>query len=225
VHKARAGTFLAATSSLRIVVSGKGGHAAIPQMAVDPVVAAAKIIVELQTIISREVDPLNSGVVSVTMMRAGEAFNVIPPAAELGGTLRALTTENLHFIQQRVREIGEGVAAANRCSVDVTFPGHDYPPTDNDAHCWDVAKDVVGELLGPDAALESPPIMGGEDFAFFLRHVPGVFVGLGMRDEALGSVYSVHHPRFLLDESVLPTGSALHVAYAFRSLEELEGGS
>ncbi|HSG47361.1 MAG TPA: M20/M25/M40 family metallo-hydrolase, partial [Longimicrobiales bacterium] len=183
----------------------------------------AKIVVELQTIIAREVDPLNSGVVTVSMMRAGEAFNVIPPTAELGGTLRALTLDNLHFIQQRVREISEHVAAANRCTVEVTFPGHAYPPTDNDAHCWNVARDVVGELLEPEAALESPPIMGGEDFAFFLQHVPGVFVGLGARNEALGAVHSVHHPRFLLDEGVLPTGSALHVAYALRSLEELRG--
>jgi len=219
----RAGTFLAATSSLRVVVTGKGGHGAIPQMTFDPVATAAKIVVELQTIIAREMDPLNSGVVTVSMMRAGEAFNVIPPTAELGGTLRALTMENLRFIQQRVQEISEHVAAANRCTVEVTFPGHDYPPTDNDAHCWDVARQVCGEILGDDAVLESPPIMGGEDFAFFLQRVPGVFVGLGIRSEEAGSVYSVHHPRFMMDESALPTGSALHVAYALRSLEELRG--
>jgi len=219
----RAGTFLAATSSLQIVVHGKGGHGAIPQMTFDPVATAAKIVVELQTIIAREVDPLNSGVVTVSMMRAGEAFNVIPPTAELGGTLRALTIDNLHFIQQRVREISEHVAAANRCTVDVTFPGHDYPPTDNDAHCWDVAQDVITELLGEGTAVESPPIMGGEDFAFFLQQVPGVFVGLGIRSEEAGSVWAVHHPKFMMDESALPTGSALHVAYALRSLEELGG--
>ena len=219
----RAGTFLAATSSVRIRVLGKGGHGAIPNSTFDPVATAAKIVVELQTIISREVDPLNSGVVTVTMMRAGEAFNVIPPEAELGGTLRALTLENLHFIQQRVREISGHVAAANRCTVEVTFPGNDYPPTDNDAHCWNVAQEVVAELLGPEAAVEAPPIMGGEDFAYFLQRVPGVFVGLGMHSEEAGAVWSVHHPRFKMDERVIPTGSALHVAFALRTLEELGG--
>jgi len=217
----RAGTFLAATSSLGIRVTGKGGHAALPHLTVDPVATASKIVVELQTLVSREVDPLNSGVVSITILRAGEAYNVIPPHADLGGTLRALTEQDLHFLQQRVREVAEHVAAANRCAVDVTFPGHDYPPTTNDAHCWDVARAVGEELLGEGAVLESPPIMGGEDFAFYLQHVPGVFVGLGIRSEEAGSTWAVHHPRFMMDESALPTGAALHVAYALRSLEEL----
>lgn len=220
----RAGTFLAATSSLRIRVIGKGGHGAIPQMTFDPVATAAKIVVELQTIIAREVDPLNSGVVTVTMMRGGDAFNVIPPVAELGGTLRALTMDNLHFIQERVREIAEHVALANRCTAEVTFPDHDYPPTTNDAHCWEVAQDVAGELVGAEGVLESPPIMGGEDFAFYLQHVPGVFVGLGIGSEEVGSTWSLHHPRFRLDEAALPIGSALHVSYALQSLEELSEG-
>jgi IAA-amino acid hydrolase len=219
----RAGTFLAATSSLQIRVTGRGGHAAIPHLTLDPVVTASKIVVELQTIMSREMDPLAAGVISVTTLRAGEAFNVIPPHADVGGTLRALTLEDMAFLQTRVREVAGHIAAANRCEVEVTFPGHDYPPTTNDAHCWSVAQDVIGEMLGREAVLESPPLMGGEDFAFFLQHVPGVFVGLGIRSEEAGSTYSVHHPRFMMDESALATGAALHVAYALRSLEELGG--
>jgi metal-dependent amidase/aminoacylase/carboxypeptidase family protein len=84
-----------------------------------------------------------------------------------------------------------------------------------------VAQEVVGEMLGAEAVLESPPIMGGEDFAFYVQRIPGVFVGLGIRSEEEGSTFSVHHPRFKVDESALPTGAALHVAYALRSLEEL----
>jgi len=219
----RAGTFMAATSSLLIRVTGTGGHAATPHLTVDPVVTASKIVVELQTLISREMDPLNAGVVSVTMLRAGDAHNVIPPHADVGGTLRALTVKDIEHLKLRVREMAEHVAAANRCAVEVTFPGHDYPPTTNDSHCWDVAQQVVTELLGDGNAMESPPIMGGEDFAFYLRRVPGVFVGLGIQSEEAGSTYSVHHPRFMMDESALPTGAALHVAYALRSLEELGG--
>lgn len=217
----RAGTFLAATSSLQIRVTGRGGHAAIPHLVLDPVVTASKIVVELQTVVSREMDPLNSAVVSVTTLRAGDAFNVIPPHADVGGTLRALTMDDLRFLQTRVREVAEHVAAANRCQAEVTFPGVDYPPTTNDEHCWAVAQAVAGEMLGAEAVLESPPIMGGEDFAFYVQRIPGVFVGLGIRSEEEGSTFSVHHPRFKVDESALPIGAALHVAYALRSLEEL----
>jgi IAA-amino acid hydrolase len=217
----RVGTFLAAAGMLRIKVSGRGGHAAMPHLNIDPVVTAAKIILEVQTIVARETDPLGSAVVSITTMRGGEAFNVIPPDVELTGTLRALTLEDLRRLQDRVREIASHVAAANRCTVEVEFPGHDYPPTTNDGHCWDIAKEIGAELLGSEAVLETPPVMGGEDFAYYLQRVPGVFVGLGTWNEELGATYSVHHPRFLVDEDVLPTGTALHVAFALRSLEEL----
>ncbi len=217
----RAGTFMAAAGMLRITVAGRGGHAAMPHLNVDPVVTAAKIVVELQTIVSRETDPLGSAVVSVTTLRGGEAFNVTPPEVELTGTIRALTLEGLHLLQERVREIASHVAAANRCTAEVDFPGHDYPATTNDAHCWQLAGEIAGEMLGREAVLETPPVMGGEDFAYYLQRVPGVFVGLGIRNEDVGATYSVHHPRFKVDEDALPTGAALHVAFALRSLEEL----
>ncbi|GIW82197.1 MAG: peptidase M20 [Gemmatales bacterium] len=218
---ARAGTFLAATSTIEIKVHGVGGHAAVPQLCVDPVATAAKIVVELQTIISREWDPLRPGVISLTAIHAGQAHNVIPESAEIRGTIRSLTFEELRFLQGRVREIAEHIAKANRCEATVDFPGHDYPPTVNDAHCWKVAKNLAEELLGGDRVHESPPIMGGEDFAYYLQQVPGCFVGLGVRNEKIGATYNVHHPRFKVDEDALPIGSALHVAFAVRSLAEL----
>ncbi len=217
----RTGTFLAAAGCVRIKVTGRGGHAAAPHLNVDPVVTAAKIVTELQTIVSRELDPLGAGVVSITTMRGGEAFNVIPQEVDLTGTLRALTMDDLRWLQERVSEIAGHVAAANRCTATVDFPGHDYPPTTNDEHCWGLAREIGAELLGADAVLEAPPMMGGEDFAYYLQHVPGVFVGLGMRNEAIGSTWVVHHPCFKMDEDTLPTGTALHVAFALRSLEEL----
>jgi IAA-amino acid hydrolase len=217
----RAGTFLAAAGQMRIKVVGRGGHAAAPHLNVDPVVTAAKIVLELQTIVSRELDPLGAGVVSVTTMHGGEAFNVIPGEVEVTGTLRALTLDHLVWLQGRVREITEHVAAANRCAAEVDFPGNDYPPTANDAHCWDLAKEIGAQMLGAEAVVEVPPMMGGEDFAYYLQHVPGVFVGLGIRSEEKGSTWVVHHPRFTVDEDALPTGTALHVAFALESLEEL----
>jgi IAA-amino acid hydrolase len=217
----RAGVFLAAAGEMEIVVRGKGGHAAMPHLAIDPVSVAAKIVTELQTIVSRELDPLNSGVVSVTAIHGGEAYNVIPPSVHLRGTVRGLTMDTLRQIQQRVREIATQVGAAHRCEVEASFPGNDYPPTVNDPVCWNVAKELAAELTSPQHVAELAPVMGGEDFAFYTEEVPGCFVALGMRNEALGAVYNVHHPRFKADEDALPLGTALHVAFAMRSLDEL----
>jgi IAA-amino acid hydrolase len=218
---ARAGTFLAAAGILDIVVTGVGGHAAMPQTAVDPVVASAAIVSALQTIVSRNTDPLEAAVVSVTTIHGGDAFNVIPMDVRLGGTIRSLTTKGLQALQARVRTVAEGVAAAHGCAAQVSFPGHDYPATVNDAGVWEMTRQVAGEMLGERAVTEFPPVMGGEDFSYVLERVPGCFVGLGTRNDALGATYPVHHPKFLVDENALPIGAALHVAFALRSLEEL----
>jgi IAA-amino acid hydrolase len=217
----RAGTLLASASSLRVRLQGVGGHAATPHLAVDPVVAAAKVIVEIQTLVSRELDPLNSGVVSITAVHGGEAYNVIPPEVEFRGTIRALTLDDLRRLKARVQEVTGHIAAANRCRAEVEFVGNDFPPTVNDAYCWDLARDIGAEMLGPEGVSESPPIMGGEDFAYYLQRVPGCFLGLGMRNEGIGATYNVHHPCFKADEDALPIGTALHVAFSLRSLEEL----
>jgi IAA-amino acid hydrolase len=217
----RAGTFLAATTILDILVVGKGGHAAMPHLTVDPVTTAAKVICELQTIVARELDPLDSGVVSVTAVNGGEAFNVIPSSVHLRGTLRSLTAAGLEALQQRVREVTTLVAVANRCEARVEYPGNDYPATVNDPHCWQLAGALGEQLLGEAAVHELAPVMGGEDFAYYLERVPGCFVALGIRNEDQGAVYSVHHPRFKVDEDALPIGVALHAAFALRSLHEL----
>ena len=217
----RAGAFLAASSTLNMTVSGKGGHAAMPHLAVDPVQAAAQIITSLQSIISREADPLNSGVVSITAVHGGQASNVIPPEVELRGTVRALTMENLNWIQQRVIDIAAGVATAHRCEAVTQFPGHDYPPTVNDPATWDFARNVAGRMLGDERIEELAPVMGGEDFAYYTERIPGCFVALGIADEAKGTGISVHHPQFKVDEDALPLGTALHVQFAMEMLEEL----
>ncbi len=218
------GTFLAAAGELQIWVRGKGGHAAMPHLAIDPVVTASKIVVELQTLVSREFDPLNSAVISITAIHGGQAFNVIPEQIELRGTIRTLTLDDMTKLQTRVRELTEHIAKANRCTAEVNFPGNDYPPTVNDGHCWDLAQDIGAELFGKEAVLQSPPIMGGEDFSFYVQQVPGCFVGLGIQNPDVGATHSVHHPLFKVDEAALPTGTALHVAFAFRSLAELGNG-
>lgn len=218
----RPGTFLASAGSLSITVAGKGGHAAMPHLSIDPVTTAAKIIVDLQTIVSRELDPLDAGVISITTLRAGEAYNVIPPEVKLTGTIRSLTHEGMQFLQRRVRELCEHTAAANRCSAVVEFPGNDYPPTVNNSGLWDFTQSFGREMLGDEAVQEVPPIMGGEDFAYYAERVPGCFVGLGIRNESVGAVYGVHHPKFKVDEAALPLGTALHTAFALRSLATLQ---
>lgn len=219
---ARAGTLMASAGMLRIEITGQGGHAAMPHLAIDPVVTAAKVVCELQTIVSRELDPLDSGVVSVTTIRGGEAFNVIPPAVLLQGTYRSLTAKGMAFLKERIQEVATHVAQANRCEATVDFPGNDYPPTVNDAHCWDLAQEIGGDLLGAEAVRQMAPVMGGEDFAFYTERIPGGFIFLGTGNEAQGATYSVHHPKFKADEDALPIGAALHVAFAFRSLDELQ---
>lgn len=220
----RAGTLLASSTSLDIRVRGKGGHAAMPHLTVDPVATAAKIVVELQTIVSRELNPLEPGVISITSVRAGETPNVIPPEVHMRGTIRSLTAEGAAFLKTRVQEIVDGIARANRCEAVVKFPGVAYPPTVNDTRLWEFAQDVAGELLGAGSAVEIPPVMGGEDFSFYTEEVPGCFLFLAVGDETGGAPYPVHHPRFMMDESALPLGSALHTALALKSLEELAKG-
>ncbi len=218
----RHGVFLAAAGWVEITVRGKGGHAAKPHLAVDPVLTAAQIITNLQSVVSREIDPLDAGVISITMFQAGDAYNVIPEKVQLRGTIRSLTTNGLKQTQTRVREIAEQIAHAHRCEAMVEFPGCDYPPTVNDQHCWHVAKSLAGQLVGEGKVEELAPVMGGEDFAFFTEQVPGCFVALGVRNPAIDAVYGVHHPKFKADESALPIGTAMHVAFALTSLNELQ---
>ena len=218
----REGTLLAATSSIKILVKGKGGHAAAPHNTNDPVVTGSKIVVELQTLVSRELNPLEPGVISITMANAGSAFNVIPSTMELQGTIRSLTIEGVSNLQTRVKEVAQSIAKANRCEAEVSFPGNDYPPTINDAGCWQLGKSAAKEILGEENLIEMPdPIMGGEDFAYFTEEVPGCFSFLGVGNPDIDAVYDVHHPMFKVDEKALSLGTAIHVNTALKALENL----
>ncbi|MEC8077297.1 MAG: IAA-amino acid hydrolase [Candidatus Thermoplasmatota archaeon] len=217
----REGTFLAATSSLSLTVKGEGGHAAVPQLAKDPVLTSARIITNLQSIISRELDPLESGVVSITVINGGNASNVIPSEVKVKGTLRSLTMDGLKELQKRVKEISEGIAQTHGCEAIVEYVGNDYPPTVNDSEMWKFAKNVGIELLGDDNVSDLDAVMGGEDFAYYTEKVKGCFVVLGMNNPDIDATYSVHHPMFKADEDALHIGTALHTIFALKSLEEL----
>ena len=217
----REGTFLAATSSLNLTVKGVGGHAAVPQLTKDPVLTSARIITNLQSIVSRELDPLDSGVVSITVINGGNASNVIPSDVIVKGTLRSLTMDGLRELQKRVKEIAEGIAQTHGCEAVVEYVGNDYPPTVNDSDMWKFAKGIGIELLGDENVSDLDAVMGGEDFAYYTEKVKGCFVVLGMNNPDIDATYSVHHPMFKADEDALHIGTALHTIFALKSLEEL----
>ena len=217
----REGTFLAATSSLNLTVKGVGGHAAVPQLTKDPVLTSARIITNLQSIVSRELDPLDSGVVSITVINGGNASNVIPSDVVVKGTLRSLTMDGLRELQKRVKEIAEGIAQTHGCEAVVEYVGNDYPPTVNDSDMWKFAKGIGIELLGDENVSDLDAVMGGEDFAYYTEKVKGCFVVLGMNNPDIDATYSVHHPMFKADEDALHIGTALHTIFALKSLEEL----
>ena len=217
----REGTFLAATSSLSLTVKGVGGHAAVPQLTKDPVLTSARIITNLQSIISRELDPLDSGVVSITVINGGNASNVIPSDVNVKGTLRSLTMDGLKQLQKRVKEIAEGIAQTHGCEAIVEYVGNDYPPTVNDSDMWKFAKKIGIELLGDENVSDLDAVMGGEDFAYYTEKVKGCFVVLGMNNPDIDATYSVHHPMFKADEDALHIGTTLHTIFALKSLEEL----
>ncbi|KAB1228253.1 IAA-amino acid hydrolase ILR1-like 3 [Morella rubra] len=216
------GPVAAATSIFEAKIVGKGGHAAGPHISVDPILAASFAILALQQIISRETDPLNSQVLSVTYVRGGTALNVIPPFVEFGGTLRSLTTKGIHQLRHRLKEVIEGQAVVHRCIAYVDFKEDFplYPAVVNDGSLHLHVKRVGKLLLGSENVKVGTKVMAGEDFAFYQELIPGVMLSIGIRNEELGSTHSPHSPHFFVDEDVLPVGAALHTALAESYLRE-----
>jgi hippurate hydrolase len=200
----RAGPIMAAADRFTVTIEGKGGHGAYPQDCIDPIVAAAHVITALQTVASRSVDPLQSLVVSVCTVKAGEAFNVIPQTASLLGTVRTLSPEVRDLAETRIRAIIDNVCAAFGARAQVDY-SRGYPVTVNDAARTEfvasVAKDVAGESA-VDTTIR--PEMGAEDFSFMLEKRPGAYVFLGNGDTA-----GVHHPAYDFNDEAIPYGVSL----------------
>jgi IAA-amino acid hydrolase len=225
----RPGPLLAAAETFLIEIGGKGGHAAMPHLTRDPVVTASSLIMNLQTIVSRTLSPLESGVVSVTAISAGDAFNVIPATAVIKGTVRALSTEMLMDLRDKVEHITKSTAALYGCSSTISYSPDYYPPTVNDAELFKWSKDV-GAIVSKEGYLRDiEPTMGGEDFAFLAEVIPSTFflVGQGSGGDEKYHMprtdYGLHHPSFALDEEVLPIGVELHANLALRSIKKLAG--
>ena len=199
-------------------MTGKGGHGALPQGAIDPVVAAAQIVLALQTIVSRNVSPLDSAVVTVGRVRAGDAFNVIPQVAELGGTIRWFDPSVREKLVARMETIVHSVAEAMNCTASLTVKVM-TPSLINDPGVTAVVRQSIGETLPNPEIVEDYRVMGSEDMAYFLREVPGSFVLVGSANKEKGLVFGHHHPRFDIDEESLPRAAALMTATALNLLK------
>jgi amidohydrolase len=195
----------AASDRFRIVIQGKGGHAARPQAAVDTVAIAAQVITALQTLVSRETDPTKAAVVSTTAVIAGEAFNVLPDTAELRGTVRTLDPDTRELMASRIVELVEGIATAMRATADVQFI-RGYPGIVNDAEATRVVQQAARSVVGDDNVIEARLGLGGEDFAYFSLERPGCFFRAGTRNEDRGIVWGHHHPRFDVEEDGFAAG-------------------
>ena len=211
----KAGPIMAAADAFELVVKGSGGHGAMPHLTADAMAISAQIVTALQTIVSREVNPVEPAVLTVGEISAGTAFNIIPETVRLGGTVRTLDNDLRERMPERIEDLARGVAKGMRGDVELNYR-FSYPVTRNEADAAGLALSVTGELFGEERAVElAYPSMGAEDFAFFLEKVPGAFIWLGV-----GDVSGLHTPQFSFDEDILPQGSALLAALALASLSE-----
>lgn len=200
----KVGPMLAATDEFVVTVHGRGGHAAAPHLTADPVVAAAQIVVALQSVAARNIDPLDSIVFTVAAIHGGFAHNVIPDSVELKGTMRTLNASTREFGQRRFYEICEGVAAAMGCKAEIGWK-EGYPVTENEAGATARFRQIATSTFGEDRIHElANPVMGGEDFSFYGAHVPACFYFVGLRREGDDKPALLHTSRFDFNDAVIP---------------------
>lgn len=204
----KAGPLMAASDRFTVTVRGKGGHGAAPHASIDPIVVAAEIITALQTIVSREVDPLTPAVVTVGAIHAGTANNIIPEVCEFRGTVRYLDRHLGEYMPKRITEIAEGIAGAMRAQAAVEYR-YGYPVVVNDAAATDFLAASAASVIGPDNVVAVPAVMGGEDMSYYLQLIPGTFFAVGTGTPGRGTDYPNHHPKFDVDEDVLPVAAAV----------------
>lgn len=217
------GPVMASTNEFKITIRGKGGHAAMPHNAVDPVIVACQMVQAFQTIISRNVKPIDAGVISVTMVHAGHATNVIADSCELQGTVRTFTLEVLDLIEARMREVAEHTCAALGARCDFEFE-RNYPPTINSEPEVQFARRVMTEIVGEAQVLKQEPTMGAEDFAYMLQAKPGAYCFIGNGDGVHRSPghgegpCTLHNPSYDFNDDLIPLGATYWVRLVERWL-------
>jgi amidohydrolase len=206
----RPGPLLAASDRIHIEITGKGGHAARPHECIDTVMVGSHVVTALHSIVSRNVDPLKSGVISICMFHSGEAMNVIPERAELHGTARSLNPEVRDLIERRVVEVAETTARLHGATAKAVYE-RCYPVTSNHMAQTQFAASVAAQVAGADKVdTNTAPLMGGEDFSFMLEARPGAFIFIGNGDTA-----GVHHPKYDFNDKAIPAG----ISYWARLIE------
>ena len=201
------GPVMGSSNEFKVTIRGKGSHAALPHNGIDPVPIACQMVQAFQTIISRNKKPVDAAVISVTMIHAGEATNVVPDSCELQGTVRTFSLEVLDLIERRMRQVAEHVCAAH--DAECSFEFHrNYPPTINHAKEAAFARAVMVGIVGEANVLPQEPTMGAEDFSFMLQHKPGAYLRLGQA--VSDDIIPLHNNRYDFNDDVLPLGAALH---------------
>ncbi len=222
-----AGPVMASSNEFKITIRGKGSHAAMPHLGLDPVPVACQMVQAFQTIISRNRKPIDAGVLSVTMIHAGEATNVVPDSCELQGTVRTFSLEVLDLIEARMKQIAEHTCAAFDVRCEFEFV-RNYPPTINSAPEAEFARQVMADIVGAGQVAVQEPTMGAEDFAFMLRAKPGAYCFIANGDGAHRAGYeggghdagpcTLHNPNYDFNDALIPLGGTYWVQLATRWL-------
>ncbi|MBX3625866.1 MAG: amidohydrolase [Rhizobacter sp.] len=213
------GPCFASSNEFKITIRGKGSHAAMPHLGIDPVPVACQIVQAFQTIVSRNKRPIDPGVISVTMIHTGEATNVVPDSCVMEGTVRTFTLELLDLFEQRMREVAEHTCAAFGAECEFEFV-RNYPPTINHPAETAFVREVMAEVVGPEGVEEFEPTMGAEDFSYFLQEKPGCYFLIGNGDgshrvggHGLGPCM-LHNPSYDFNDELIPLGATLWVRLA-----------
>src|ERR687885_1308518 len=212
------GSMLAAPDTFKIVVKGKGGHAAMPHHAVDSIAVGAQVVTNLQHLVSRNTDPLDNVVVSVTRFTGGTTHNIIPGSVEMEGTVRTLDEEVRKGVPETMERIVKGITSAHDASYEFEYQ-RGYRPVVNDEEVTRAIEETVRELFGETSLEMMRPLMAGEDFSAYQQAAPGSFFYVGAGNEKKGITYPHHHPRFNIDENALEDGIKMFVHATFKLLD------
>ncbi len=215
------GPAMAEPDEFKVVITGKGGHGAIPQETIDPIMIGVQIAQNFQTIISRNVGPMENAVLSITQFHGGTTHNVIPGKAELCGTVRTFNVETRDLIKSRMEQIIEGVCRCNNARGSFEFI-EGYPCVINDREVTALLEETAKAVLGDENVIPRAPFMGGEDFGEYQKYIPGCFYFLGIKGGDEGKGNPLHHPQFNLDEAALGAGVKVMVNGALALLKKYE---
>ncbi|WP_377520162.1 M20 family metallopeptidase [Priestia megaterium] len=213
------GPMMASPDTFDITIEGKGGHGAMPHQTIDSIAIGAQVVTNLQHIVSRKINPLDSVVVSVTQFSAGTTHNVIPGSAKIVGTVRNLNPELRSIVPKIMEQIVKGITDAHGANYNFAYD-YGYRPVINDSQITKTIEETVKDVLGQEAISMEPPTMGGEDFSAFQTKAPGAFFYVGARNEEKGIIYPHHHPRFSIDEDSLKNGVNIFVNATFNLLNK-----